>query len=134
MAMDYKEAIEHLIKECQHRIDVITDFMEENKDADKDKCLENIEIYKTDISAMQELQEYKKLGTLDEVREAIEKQRTKKPRYKHYENIGEPPYIKTVCPNGCRIQLHPVTDKHFAHEHNYCPKCGQAIDWSENYG
>ena len=36
--MDYQEAIERHIEECEHRIDVITDFMEEDKDSDKDKC------------------------------------------------------------------------------------------------
>ena len=95
--MDYQEAINRHIEECKHRIDVITEFMEANRDADKDKCLENIEIFKTAISAMKELQlykdsklclipenvygkqcdeldEYKQLGTLEEVREAVEKQ------------------------------------------------------------
>lgn len=59
--MDYQEAIERHVEECKHRIDVINNFMKTNGDADKDKCLENIEIFKTAISAMQELEEYKKM-------------------------------------------------------------------------
>lgn len=86
------------------------------------------------ISALYEIKSYKQLGTLEEVREAVGKQNAKKPIYKHYEDIGEPPHIKIACPNGCGIQLYPVTDKHLAHEHAYCPKCGQAIDWSEDNG
>lgn len=62
---------------------------------------------------------------------AVEKQIPKKPLYIHYEDEGEPPYIKTGCPNGCKIQLNPVTDRHLSYEHVYCPKCGQAIDWNE---
>lgn len=63
--------------------------------------------------------------------EAIEKQIPKKPKINHYEEKGENPYTKICCPNGCHIQLFPVTEKQFAHEHVYCPKCGQRIDWSE---
>lgn len=71
---------------------------------------------------------------LEIAEEALKRQIPKKPIYRHYEEDGEKPYIKITCPNGCRIQLYPVTEKHFAHEHNYCPKCGQAIDWSETGG
>lgn len=83
------------------------------------------------VDDIAELLEYRKLGTLEEVREAVEKNRAKKPIYGHYENVGEPEYIKVTCPNGCGIQLNPVTDKHHVYEHDYCPKCGQKIDWSE---
>ena len=90
-----------------------------------DKCYYEKEIIDT------ELYKYQQIGTLEEVREAMNKRNKKKPIYNHYENVGESPYIKIACPNGCKIQLHPVTDKHLAHEHDYCPKCGQAIDWEE---
>lgn len=129
--MDYQEAIENHIKECRHRIDIIRNHMNTNGDADKGVCNKNIEVLEISIHVMQGLQQYKQIGTLEEVREAVEKQKPKKPKYKHYEDIGKPPYIKIACPNGCRIQLHPVTDKHLAYEHDYCPKCGQKIDWSE---
>ena len=83
------------------------------------------------VNALEEVQKYRAIGTPDECRAAVEKQKAKKPIYKHYEDNGEPPYIKISCPNGCRIQLYPVTDKNLAHEHGYCPKCGQKIDWSD---
>ena len=60
---------------------------------------------------------------------ALKKQIPKKPKINHYEEKGEKPYTKICCPNGCHIQLYPVTEKQLAHEHVYCPKCGQAIDW-----
>ena len=83
------------------------------------------------VNALEEVQKYRAIGTPDECRAAVEKQKPKKPIYKHYEDEdkGEPPYIKIACPNGCRIQLYPVTDKNLAHEHVYCPKCGQKLDW-----
>lgn len=92
------------------------------------------EMFDVAINALEEIQQYRAIGTIEECRKAAEKQKGKKPIYRHYEENGEKPYIKITCPNGCRIQLYPVTEKHFAHEHNYCPKCGQAIDWSETGG
>ena len=83
------------------------------------------------VNALEEVQKYREIGTPEECRSAVEKQKAKKPIYKHYEDNGEPPYIKISCPNGCRIQLYPVTDKNLAYEHGYCPKCGQKIDWSD---
>lgn len=58
-------------------------------------------IYPSVEKELKELIEYRKLGTLEEVLEAVEKQHPKKPTYKHYEDIGEPAYIKIACPNGC---------------------------------
>ena len=62
-----------------------------------------------------ELEEFKQLGTLDEVREAVEKQKRKKPcaTNRCY-----------VCPR-CGL----VTSLKI--KHNYCDACGQHIDWSE---
>ncbi len=68
------------------------------------------------------------MGGID-ASEAIEKQIPKKPIEKHYEDEGESPYVKYACPNDCGIQLWPKTSKNLAHEHVYCPKCGQKIDW-----
>lgn len=57
--MDYQEVIEYMRKESHKQI-----VNSEGQDA-----------YIIAISAIQELQEYKQLGTLEEVREAVEKQR-----------------------------------------------------------
>nr|DAU24008.1 MAG TPA: fibrinogen [Caudoviricetes sp.] len=68
---------------------------------------------------------------INTLQELVDKATPKKPLVKHYEEIGEKPYIKTCCPNGCRIQLSKATDRDYAHEHRFCNKCGQAIDWSD---
>lgn len=60
--------------------------------------------------------------TCEIVVQACKKQVTKKPLERHYEDIGDTPYIKTCCPNGCRVQLSKYDF--------YCNKCGQKIDWS----
>lgn len=70
------------------------------------------------ISALEEIQQYRTLGTPEELREAREKQISKKPIKRSfiipYEGID-------VCPS-CK---EPISKK----EH-HC-KCGQAIDWSD---
>lgn len=68
--MDYQKVIENHIDECRHRVDVIRNHMNTNGDADTDKCLENIQVLETVISAMQELQLHKDTGlTSDQLRE-----------------------------------------------------------------
>lgn len=69
---------------------------------------------KTAVSAIQELQKYKQLGTLEEVRDAVEKQKRKKPCASNR---------CYVCPR-CGL----VTSLRI--KHNYCDACDQHIDWS----
>lgn len=79
------------------------------------------------IQALKENQEYKKLGTLEEVREAVEKQRTKKPTYDGdgYAPDGTFVWDEWICPKCGNIYEVDYDD------YDYCPKCGQHIDWSE---
>lgn len=59
--------------------------------------------------------------------ESVAKATPKKVIELHYEEEGEPPYIKRVCPNGCKIRITPISANNLAHESRYCPKCGQKI-------
>lgn len=79
--------------------------------------------YKTAISAMQELQEYKQLGTLEEVREAVEKQKKKKPIEDRHHGIRYTEVYRCPSCNGS------FSGRGFA---KYCFHCGQAIEWSED--
>ena len=146
--MDYQEAIESHINECRHRIDVIRNYMNTNGDADKDVCNKNIDVLKIAISAMQELEmykdnklclipenvygkqcdeldEYKRLGTLEEVRDAVEKQKAKGPIYEGdgYAPDGTFVWDEWICPN-CGHSFEVEYE-----EHDYCPNCGQHILW-----
>ena len=114
--MDYQEAIENHINECRHRIDVIRNHMNTNGDADKDVCNKNIDVLKIAISAMQELMEYKELGTLEEVREAVEKQKEERPQ-KVLGIFGGEEY---EC-RGCGKTVEYMDE--------YCRFCGQKQDW-----
>ena len=71
------------------------------------------------ISALKEVQQYREIGTVEECREAVEKQKPKKPvKDKYHHNCcpncgwivsGEGGYGEEFCP--------------------HCENCGQAIRW-----
>lgn len=110
--MDYQEAIE-ILREGIETFEQIPHL---------------VDAYKTAISAMQELWEYKHIGTLEEVRTAVEKQKAKKPAYDGdgYAPDGTFVWDEWICPNcGHRYEID-------YEEHDYCPYCGQRIDWSDN--
>lgn len=59
---------------------------------------------------------------IDTLQKLIDKATPKKPIERHYEDEGEPEYIKVCCPAGCKVQV--------GNYYNFCPECGQALDWS----
>ena len=67
------------------------------------------------------LSEYREIGTVEECREAVEKQKPKKPT-DYDEDLG---YFK--CPScGCCIMADEFSD------HKYCLNCGQKLEWKES--
>lgn len=70
------------------------------------------------VKAMEEVQEYRKIGTLEECREAVEKTKAKKPKF--YATNWYCP----VCGN-------LVGNSGFHWLHDFCEKCGNKIDWSD---
>lgn len=74
-----------------------------------------------------ELQEYRQLGTLEEVRDAVEKQIPKSPTYEGdgYAPDGSFVWDEWICPH-CGSRFEVEYD-----DYDYCPNCGQHIDWSE---
>ena len=72
----------------------------------------------TAIKALEEIQQYKEIGTVEECREAVEKQKAKKPVLRN--DNGKLRKSCSVC--GCFFS--PLSRS--------CPKCGQAIKRDEN--
>ena len=73
-------------------------------------------------NALKELQQYREIGTVEECREAVEKQKQKRP-IKILVDPFEYDY-DYICPN-CRRDLNdPKLEA-------YCRWCGQAIQWYE---
>lgn len=79
------------------------------------------------IKALEEVQHYHEIGTLEECRVAVEKQKPKKPTYEGdgYAPDGSFVWDEWLCPNcGSRYELD-------YDEHDCRPNCGQKIDWSK---
>lgn len=151
--MDYQEAIGYFERRLKLKEKEIPSENPYIKQAD-DKLAD---IYRTAISAMQELQEYKQLGTLEdliklkerelsgveltkiacnlnllekykqlgtpeEIREAVEKQKAKKPIEDRHHGIRYTEVYRCPSCNGS------FSVKGFA---KYCFHCGKKIDWSD---
>ena len=72
-----------------------------------------------------ELDAYKQLGTLGEIKNAVEKQMPKSPTYDGdgYAPDGTFVWDEWICPCcGSRFEVE-------YEEHDYCPNCGQHILW-----
>ena len=76
------------------------------------------------IESMEEVEQYRALGTVEELKEAREKQIPKKPTVGDFMNFYH-------CPN---CGEHFDCDEEYYLENgewHYCGKCGQKLDWSE---
>ena len=82
---------------------------------------ENIGLVDAAIQALEEVQQYRAIGTLEECKIAVEKQRPKKPIN------PDDDYGTFKCPN-CNGLI--FTEDRFE-THRYCLLCGQKLDWSD---
>lgn len=92
-----------------------------------------VKAFKMAIKALEEIQQYRAIGTVEECREAMEKQFSKRPNREGdgYAD-GEIVYDTWICP--CCGKRYEVDYD----DYDYCPNCGQKIDpvvdWSDIYG
>lgn len=92
-----------------------------NEEISSDYAEEGTKVYEIAISAIKEVQQYREIGTVEECREAMEKQIPRKPRDVEYD------YSYFVCDNcGTAIYTSDEFDGH-----HYCLNCGQAIEWPD---
>lgn len=78
------------------------------------------EASKLAIKSLEEIQQYRIIGTVEECREARERQRRKKPIKDEYNH--------NCCPDcGWIVYQEEWGGRYLPH----CENCGQAIDWSE---
>lgn len=85
-----------------------------------------IQGYEMAIQALEEVQQYRQIGTLEECRAAVENQTAKKPDYEGdgYSD-GQLVYDTWICPS-CGQHYEVDYDRY-----DYCPNCGQHIDRSD---
>ena len=104
-------------------IEIITNAVQtENMTVEQDKALSVVQ------KVFEEIQQYRAIGTVEECREAMEKQKPKKPSEFKYNNSS----INYGCPVCKRKFISKINGEWCAGNFNeYCERCGQAIDWSE---
>lgn len=112
--MTEQEAMEVLKQPCLCDYDLSKTVL----DCDIKQCDKRDAVLQA-IKALEENQQYKAIGTPEECRAAVEKQKAKKPN----KCIG---FTKSlfVCPTCGRKQ--PIM-----YEQHYCKECGQKFDWSD---
>lgn len=125
---------EVIILDCwiEHCKDIIADCETEEDEFDDDKeraelslkdYTERKETFDIAISALKEIQQYREIGTVEDCREAVEKQKLKKPVKDKYNH--------NCCPNcGWIVSGEGGYGEEFC---PHCENCGQAIRW-ENLG
>lgn len=82
------------------------------------------ELFQTAIEALEEVQEYRKIGTVEEFRKAMKKTKPMKPET--LDNDFD--YYK------CPVCGEYIWATDTINDHKYCLNCGQAIDWEESEG
>lgn len=80
------------------------------------------EIARTAISALKEIQQYRKIGTVEECREAVEKRKPKKPKEILRHRGG---FEMQHCQN-CDTDYQ--VDRRYKIKDGYCPACGKLLD------
>ena len=83
------------------------------------------------ITALKKIQQYREIGTVEKCREAVEKQKAKKPDiYTDTRNMVD--LHGNVYTEQANIYLCPTCESFIGYVGNnifhYCPVCGQAID------
>lgn len=73
----------------------------------------------TIINGFEELEQYRSIGTIEECREARERQRAKKTGTPYMDGYGN---TKAECLNCHCTIMYPS---------NYCKFCGQKLDWTD---
>lgn len=88
------------------------------------------------IKALEEVKQYRAIGTVEECRAAVEKQTAKKPEFVDTRFMNNGKHIS----DGCQLQncyKCPNCNQHIFHvwdDELYCNHCGQLLDWSDDDG
>lgn len=107
--------------EASARLEVIRAGLLSGTDVKVVSSEENIKSIDAAIDAIEENQQYRAIGTPEECKIAVEKQRPKKPIN------PDDDYGTFKCPN-CNGLI--FTEDRFE-THKYCLLCGQKLDWSD---
>lgn len=114
------------LKDTKEELEFVIDrFYDFPKETNVTNSINNVQ---NAINAINELEDYYAVGTVEECREAMERQRGKKPIMKPFYEDMEEEYL--CCPTCGDILTDrmPMDNKDF---YFHCLNCGQKLDWSE---
>lgn len=114
-------SMEDTIENMKHIRDIMIKKVRQvnyNRKAEEDVREINFDFNRA-ITALEEIKQYRAIGTVEECREAVEKQRAKKPIIYCGTNRAD-------CPN-CGNTVRGIKGP-FG---NWCSNCGKKLDWSE---
>ena len=128
--MKLEEAIKILENKKEYSERITDNFLDHSSVEIKD-ANETIEMCDMAISALKEIQQYREIGTVEECRKAVEKQKPKSPKDELKINpvidcngayVDADTTVYLLCPNcGEMVGIDENVDK-------FCRECGQAID------
>lgn len=87
------------------------------------------DLYKTTINALKKIQQYRSIGTVEECREAMEKQKAKALLVGNWNRQRGKYNLRHVRLPDCGKSYNIVYN-----DCDYCPECGQAFDRSDIHG
>ncbi len=124
--MTENEAIEELREQIETAESMISFNMDFEPKHDNSVLENKIKTAKIAISALEEIQQYRAIGTVEECRKARERQMRKKVNNrKLLRDFNKTPYsVRGDCPNCGSVGLLSMNT-------DYCNACGQKLDWSE---
>ena len=131
--MTEQEAIKLHIAENIHRIEVIEDFLSTNSDSNDKECRKNIDILTKINKALNEVEQYRAIGTPEECRAAVEKQKANKiVRVKLRQSEWGSEYRCPVCESDLIKTAFFNEDGTEPDEKiSWCSGCGTKLDWSD---
>lgn len=125
--MKPEEAIEILENKKEYSKKITDNFLDHSSVEIKD-ANETIEMCDIAITALKEVQQYREIGTVEECRKAVEKQKAKKcdvtkDNFRIY-------YKCPTCNHCLRVEYNHGS--WMGKKSKNCSKCGQAISWEES--
>lgn len=123
--------INETLARMEQRAEIASQHVSENNDPEKAEGWKRAaKHYTCAAEALKEIKKYRAIGTVEECREAREKQTKKTPNIwgDGHDSEGKIIYDMYDCPNCDKSYEIDYSD------YDYCPNCGQAIDWSDIIG
>lgn len=112
--------------EIKWNLDGVIKYLYKKNELGGDDSEKQYQVDNSTIDLLEELQQYRAIGTVEECREARERQRAKKVSNRTLlrDLNGNPYTVRGDCPNCGSINLVSTNT-------DYCNACGQKLDWSD---